>query len=449
MAACSYAPSVSEQTSQAKVIEDSPTDSANFLEQHADKTISFGEYSGTVAEALEKCPHLRQMGETAVQNIVQVLIGDEKQKTREVEPKPANPAKPEPPKRQKPARQGQTEQDIPAPNINPYDTKAAPATEPETTTYSKLFPPLRQPLKDEAAIKPYRITPVEKPALIDTAASPLETSSSQTKESTKYTPSAVKVKPPGNADVHTAALATKSVTEPPCPIQNDTNELALNDTVPLEGIGNVGIENTDTPQILDMPEYMEVEYENAPPLWQPLSEMALCLEGIASHNEAPDTFAQFVEARPARNEELSIESIQHNAEEQSLEETLADLAIVLAEQPDEPAVEILAETIEDLSQAIETWLDNPNQDEVGQPLYRFLEVIGYLEPQETWEDFMSRHDRWFMVYAIRYLAQLTSQYRPELAVISDSDDTKNNRTKTQRLGQTILALAQNLQTLTA
>lgn len=47
---------------------------ADFLEQYGGKNVTFGGKTASVAEAIESCPHLRQLGEVALQSVVITVV---------------------------------------------------------------------------------------------------------------------------------------------------------------------------------------------------------------------------------------------------------------------------------------------------------------------------------------------------------------------------------------
>lgn len=47
---------------------------ASFLEEYGEKIVRFGDKEATVAEALERCPHLKKLGETAMQGAIKAMV---------------------------------------------------------------------------------------------------------------------------------------------------------------------------------------------------------------------------------------------------------------------------------------------------------------------------------------------------------------------------------------
>lgn len=84
-----------------------------FLQQFGHKEISFGDKKSTVAEAIENCPHLKGLGEAALQSVVKTVVDSEEQKAsqqtetleEEKEPErpslvPSTPSRPKTPKKE-------------------------------------------------------------------------------------------------------------------------------------------------------------------------------------------------------------------------------------------------------------------------------------------------------------------------------------------------------------
>ena len=49
----------------------------SFMDEYGERTIKFGDMESTVNEALERCPHLRNLGETAMQGVIKAMVSAE------------------------------------------------------------------------------------------------------------------------------------------------------------------------------------------------------------------------------------------------------------------------------------------------------------------------------------------------------------------------------------
>ncbi len=165
----------------------------------------------------------------------------------------------------------------------------------------------------------------------------------------------------------------------------------------------------------------------------------------------PNAFEEFVASFPKPEVTPDLDTIVAEANEQTLEETLVQLSLYLAEvPPDAGNPPVIQKTLRELAELVSR---NSNDDETGkekvaftpeltQKLLTLLRAVGYDNPQDVLLTFVKEHDFEFLLQAIRHLSQLCNDDdRKELlhvqAIITPSE---SDESVTNRLGKAILSL---------
>ena len=163
----------------------------------------------------------------------------------------------------------------------------------------------------------------------------------------------------------------------------------------------------------------------------------------------PNAFEEFVASFPKPEVTRDLDTIVAEANEQTLEETLVQLSLYLAEvPPDAGNPPVIQKALRGLAELVSRSGDNVAEaekvaitPELTLKLLTLLRVVGYDNPQEVLLAFVKEHDFEFLLSAIRHLYQLCDDDRKELlpmqAIITSS---KSVEPLTARLGKAILSL---------
>ncbi|MDB5164571.1 MAG: hypothetical protein JWL89_197 [Candidatus Saccharibacteria bacterium] len=174
---------------------------------------------------------------------------------------------------------------------------------------------------------------------------------------------------------------------------------------------------------------------------------------ITVDSKPESRFEAFILALPVTKERPTVESIQEVANERSLEETLAQLAVCIAEKTEdmkdsEDAV-IIIQLIQEISEELnrlealaktETSEQSFLTPEITQKLLQLLRALGYQKPQEALTQFVEKYDFELLVHSVKYLHQLVDdENRPEFLSpkLSTHITASNDESVIQRLGKTI------------
>lgn len=140
-----------------------------------------------------------------------------------------------------------------------------------------------------------------------------------------------------------------------------------------------------------------------------------------------NAFEELVRIQPPQEIDLSVESIRVSANEQPLDETLVQLALILQEaQPENEEVvtilrdlsEILFETDEETEKTPETIRLTP---EVTSKMLALIHLLGYDDPEKALLDFVASRDLQFLAQTMQYLTQLADEDEQE-ELLADPQD---------------------------
>lgn len=119
-----------------------------------------------------------------------------------------------------------------------------------------------------------------------------------------------------------------------------------------------------------------------------------------------NSFEVFIDSILQPEEPLGIEEIKKHADDQPLEETLAELAAYLTDAAESSAEETIVGLLQELNEEIE---QEQITLEITRKLLVLIQEIGYENPQQALIEMVSRHDLEFLVQSIRYLYHLANE----------------------------------------